>query len=561
MDSVTRKIWPADDGESLDSLAARRDLANNLEALAAGDPRPHSVNLNKLPSQQSIDRFGTSDLDDETRILLRTRLRAAAGVLALCFGLYLIRAPFVPSIGSRPVLVAVLSVTGGLYALLSSRRPLGRRGLRAAEVAMFASAALAVAARQHLFALSGAEPWAVTADFQACALYWYSLIVVYATFIPNDYRRAATVIVPLALAPFGVLAIQKLAGVPSVAGIGFEIASDVTLMMIVATATGIFGVHLIHRLRAEAFAARQLGRYKLKRLIGSGGMGEVYLAEHRLLKRPCAIKLIRTGRHSDPRILARFEREVQATAQLTHRNIVNVFDYGRTNDGAFYYVMEFLPGLSLADLVKRHGPLAPARVVHLLRQTCDALREAHACGLLHRDIKPGNIFASQRGGVHDVVKLLDFGLVKPLVESDARRLTIEGTIAGTPLYMAPEQGMQSGEPDVRSDIYALGGVGYFLACGRPPFEAETPMKVLAAHIRDPLVPPSVVRPGIPADLERVLVRCLSKRPEDRFANVEELEEALGRCQAAGQWTPALAADWWRAFAADHLSKPEDQVRL
>lgn len=559
MDSATRKVWHSDESESLDSLAARRDLAD-LEIHAEG-LKPQADGASNLASRRPPDRFGTSDLDEEIRSLRRTRLRAASGVLTLAFGLYLIRTPFVPPIGSRSTLILSFIVTAVLYLVLASQRQIGRRGLRVCEIVLFSSAALSVAVRQHLFAISGADPMAVASDFKACALYWYSLVVVYATFIPNDWRRSAMVIVPLALAPFGLLAFERMFHDSNVEGIGFEPISDVVLMMIVAVATGVYGAHLIHRLRAEAFEARQLGRYKLTRLIGAGGMGEVYLAEHRLLKRPCAIKLIRPGSTTDPRMLARFEREVQATAQLTHRNIVNVFDYGRTDDGTFYYVMEFLPGLSLSDLVKRHGPLAPSRVIHLLRQTCDALREAHACGLLHRDIKPGNIFASQRGGVHDVVKLLDFGLVKPLVETNAGKLTMEGTIAGTPLYMAPEQGMQMGVPDVRSDIYALGAVGYFLACGRPPFEAETAMKVLAAHIRDPLIPPSVVRPGLPADLEAALVRCLAKRPEDRFANVEELEDWLAQCEAADQWTAQQAGDWWRAFSSDSLDRPDDKVRL
>src|SRR5262249_37677439 len=193
------------------------------------------------------------------------------------------------------------------------------------------------------------------------------------------------------------------------------------------------------------------GQYGLVEPLGKGGMGEVYLAEHRMLKRPCAVKLIRPEQAGDPHVLARFEREVQMTARLSHWNTVEIYDYGRAEDGTFFYVMEYLPGLSLDDLLQRYGPLPAERVIHILRQACQGLREAHSIGLIHRDIKPGNIFAAQRGGLFDVVKLLDFGLVKPVAEISAARLTQEGGISGTPLFMSPEQARGLNELDGRSD--------------------------------------------------------------------------------------------------------------
>jgi len=274
-------------------------------------------------------------------------------------------------------------------------------------------------------------------------------------------------------------------------------------------------------------------------------MGEVYLAEHRMLKRPCAVKLIRREQAGDPHALARFEREVQATARLSHWNTVEIYDYGRTEDGTFFYVMEYLPGLSLEDLLDRHGPLPAERVVHLLRQTCQGLREAHAVGLIHRDIKPGNIFVAQRGGLYDVVKLLDFGLVKPLADIDSARLTAEGAISGTPLYMSPEQARGLDEIDARSDIYSLGAVAYMLLTGRPPFEGTNPLDVMIAHARDDVMPPSKFQADVPADLEGVILRCLAKRPDDRFQDADSLEQSLAACAAADQWTQAHAADWWR----------------
>ena len=222
-------------------------------------------------------------------------------------------------------------------------------------------------------------------------------------------------------------------------------------------------------------------------------MGEVDLAEHVLLKRPCAVKLIRAVCAASAAALERFEREVQLTAALSHPNIVDIYDYGRAEDGTYYYVMEYLNGLTLAELVERHGELPPGRVVYLLRQVCEALREAHAADLIHRDLKPSNIFAARRGQTGDVAKLLDFGLVLPRAGSSGAHLSGEGQILGTPLYMSPEQATGGRELDGRSDLYSLGAVAYFLLTGRPPFDREDGIAALIAHARDPVVPPSRFR--------------------------------------------------------------------
>jgi serine/threonine-protein kinase len=300
------------------------------------------------------------------------------------------------------------------------------------------------------------------------------------------------------------------------------------LNMSLASAMALFGARRFEALREEADRARRLGQYQLKSKLGAGGMGEVWLAEHVLLRRPCAVKLIRPEHVGDARFLRRFEREVKATAGLSHPNTVEVYDYGHDEDGTFYYAMEYLPGLSLEDLVRQSGPLPAGRAVHLLRQVCGALQEAHGVGLVHRDVKPGNVLVCERGGVPDVAKLLDFGLVR----SDARpagdaTLTEVGTIAGTPAYMSPEQA-RGETADARSDLYSVGAVAYFLLTGEPPFVRSSAVQTMAAHLGDPVEPPGQRR-GVPADVEAVVMRCLEKDPARRFQSAAELERALASC--------------------------------
>jgi len=255
--------------------------------------------------------------------------------------------------------------------------------------------------------------------------------------------------------------------------------------------------------------------------------------------------------------MARFEREVRMTARLSHWNVVTVFDYGRTDDGTLYCVMEYHPGLSLEAILQAHGRQPAERVVHLLRQACQALREAHSIGLIHRDVKPANLLAAQVGGVYDVVKLLDFGLVKPVAEVSSARLTQESALSGTPLFMSPEQA--SGlDVDRRSDIYSLGAVAYALLSGRPPFERSSSMEVLMAHARDEVAPLSEFSDDVPADLERIVLRCLAKRPDDRYQDMDDLERALAQCSAADRWSQPRAARWWADNAQGSLPRDRDE---
>jgi eukaryotic-like serine/threonine-protein kinase len=299
--------------------------------------------------------------------------------------------------------------------------------------------------------------------------------------------------------------------------------------------------HIAWSLRRQVFEARSLGRYRLKRRIAAGGMGEVWLAYHPGLKRDVAVKILkREEQERSTGAQARFEREVRATAELKHPNTVRVFDYGATEDGLWYYVMELLEGETLADHVERVGPLPPARALHFVGQAARALAEAHEHGIVHRDIKPENLFLTALGGEHDFVKVIDFGIAK-VTRPDGTK-THTGWVLGTPAYMSPE--VATGDcADPRSDVYALGAVLHFLLCGRPPFEADNAAALLFAHVNHLASPPSSVlgRP-LPGDVEAVVLRALAKDPSARYASAAEFALALSSCRAAGKWTYGDATD-------------------
>ncbi len=264
-------------------------------------------------------------------------------------------------------------------------------------------------------------------------------------------------------------------------------------------------------------------------------MGEIYLAVHPLLSRPCVIKRVKSDRAHDETSRTRFEREARVTAQLTHWNNVRVFDFGQDEDGMFYYVMEYLDGTDLEDLVEKGGALPPARAVHFLLQVCDALEEAHALGLIHRDIKPSNIMCCRRGVVPDVAVLLDYGIARSAERhAGVERLTLEDRLVGTPAYMSPEQA-SGRDVDPRSDIYSLGAVAFFLVTARAPFVGSNYLQLLSDQKDRPAPRPSSLRDGIPDDLERVIMRCLEKPPERRYQGARELREALSACECAGRW--------------------------
>jgi eukaryotic-like serine/threonine-protein kinase len=301
---------------------------------------------------------------------------------------------------------------------------------------------------------------------------------------------------------------------------------------------------VIYGLRRRVSEIARIGQYVLRDKLGEGGMGVVYRATHALLRRDTAIKLLLPSR-AGAQSVARFEREVTLTAQLTHANTVAIFDYGRTPDGVFYYAMEYLEGGDLEQLIAYTGPLPPARAIWVLDQVCRALAEAHGLGLVHRDIKPSNVLLCERGREGDVAKILDFGLVKDLNAAEGGVATgNEEAIAGTPLYLSPESITAPSAVDARSDLYSLGALAYYLVTGTPPFSGKIIVEICAAHLYTVPEPPSERRAGLPADLDAVILRCLAKEPSARYADAEALLAALRACAAAGQWRPEQAASWW-----------------
>lgn len=310
---------------------------------------------------------------------------------------------------------------------------------------------------------------------------------------------------------------------------------------------------VVHQLGVEVRHAHELGGYRLEERLGRGGMGEVWRGSHRLLARPAAIKVIRReALAADPAVaeaaVARFEREAQVIASLQSPHTVEVYDFGRSEDGALYYVMELLDGWDLDQCVRRCGPMPPARVAYLLRQACASLAEAHQRGLVHRDVKPSNLFVCRRGLEYDVVKVLDFGLVKRAVASGGAApplLAADGAVAGTPEFMAPETVAEPDRVDGRADIYAMGCVAYFLLTGAGPFGELTPVAALRAHLYE--LPRSLsaatARP-VPPALDALVLDCLAKDRTRRPQTAEALSERLAMAVNGETWTAQDAKGWW-----------------
>jgi serine/threonine-protein kinase len=378
-----------------------------------------------------------------------------------------------------------------------------------------------------------------------------AVVIMFPLIMPGPPRRMLyTAIVAGAMAPLGLLLLE-LTGRVRVADKGFYF--EQSFASLISAAFAWFGARIVYGLGKEVAEARELGSYHLGELLGKGGMGEVYKATHRMLARPSAIKLIRPemlggGSAAAAQIaIKRFHREATAAASLRSPHTVELYDFGVTADQTLYFVMELLEGMDLERLVRQKGPLPAARVIHILRQVCESLEEAHSAGLVHRDIKPANIHIGRLGLTWDFVKVLDFGLVKSVEPTtDEHSLaTAAGLAPGTPAYMAPEMAM--GEAiDGRADLYALGCVAYYLLTGRLVFEAANGMQMIARHMQDaPVSPSERAELPVPAALENLVMTCLAKRPADRPASAAGLSDALAAIPGA-VWGQAEAGQWWEA---------------
>ena len=506
--------------------------------------------------------LGDEAKEEANVVPLRRLLGAVTGLMlagAASFLLWGLSKGFIE--GAAGLFVVVLVLGGAVVALLM-RDDLAVDQLRWIERAVFVT----VTAYLGWTAYAAFDELLAAGDVQGLASRWnlvvvqfVLLMVAYGTAVPNAWPRAARVIGGLALTPVALgtllwlLDPQRAEGLREVATPGRVAESIIVLAS--ATLLGILAAYVIDQYLALARTTRITLRYVLKRRIGQGGMGEVWLAEHNLLARPAAIKLIRSDAvdNKNPEeaalVLRRFEREAQAMARLRSIHTVEVYDFGVADDGIFYYAMEYLDGIDLRTLVKQHGPVAAERVVYLLEQACQSLADAHDHRMTHRDIKPANIFICRLGMAHDFVKVLDFGLVTSralpaLGAEETTELTLHGVINGTPAYMAPELVLNGVEADHRADIYALGCVGYYLLTGMLVFQG-TPLGVLADHVKTPPVPPSErVEMEIPSGLERVVLRCLEKDPSERYQSATELAEALLACCPEPPWDARRAADWW-----------------
>ncbi len=389
-------------------------------------------------------------------------------------------------------------------------------------------------------------PWA--------GLSWVAVWVLsFAVMIPSPPRHTLIASIAAASSVPVVVGLVMASGPPAIQLPPLMFFLRVLLPYALVVIVAYLGARTIYRLGAELRRARELGSYRLVERLGIGGMGEVWRARHRLLARPAAVKLMRpevlgassVSRHAE--LVARFEREAQATASMSSPHTIELYDFGVTDEGTFYYVMELLEGFDLDTLVRRFGPVPPERAVHLLLQVCHSLAEAHDAGLVHRDIKPANVYACRYGRDVDFVKVLDFGLVKSEQELGETQidLTVEHGARGTPAFMSPEQVLGDRPMDGRSDIYATGCVAYWLITGRHLFEGRTAMQTMMQQTQSTPVPPSQRSPfPVPEALDRLVLDCLEKDPASRPATADILAERLTALGIASQWTPARMRTWW-----------------
>ncbi len=389
------------------------------------------------------------------------------------------------------------------------------------------------------------------------AAYW---IVCFPFIVPSTPGKSAlAAVVSASMAPIAIAVNMAFGGTP------LPDARQLVLLLMpnfIAAATAFIASRVVFALGREIERVKQLGSYRLVERLGQGGMGEVWRAEHRLLARPAAIKLVKqeTLGGSSPGqrdvLLKRFRREAEATAQLTSPHTVELYDFGVTRDGTFYYAMELLDGVDLDELVQKHGPLPAERAIHVLRQACDSLADAHHHGLVHRDVKPANMYLCRRGLKTDVVKVLDFGLVRPLrTETKDTRLTADNSVQGTPAFMPPEMALGEVEVDGRADLYSLGCVAFWLLTGELVFDAPSVMRMVVCHVSEAPRRVSALA-QVPPELDALIDACLAKSPDKRPRSASELERRLAEIAATlPAWSEEDGLSWWAKHRPERPRPP------
>jgi eukaryotic-like serine/threonine-protein kinase len=409
------------------------------------------------------------------------------------------------------------------------------------------------------YAIAAAEfgdPTGIETHRGYLGLSWVAVwVVLFTVVVPTTPRRALlTALASVSAVPviIGLMAATDVIKA-SISPLHFFLGLVFPYILVVGMAY--VGARVVYQLGTEVRRARELGSYRLEEKLGEGGMGEVWRARHRMLARPAAIKLIRPsvsgGAHAgvSEEAIRRFEREAQVIARLRSPHTVELFDFGRAEDGSFYYVMELLDGLDADSLLRRFGPIPSERAIYLLRQVCHSLSEAQSCGLVHRDIKPANIFLCRYGEEYDFVKVLDFGIVRTVhdaAEPSDIVHTRENAVRGTPAFIAPEQALGKAV-DARADIYATGCLAYWLLTGQFVFTAGTAMELLLHHARTPPAPPSERTDlPIPPALDALVLSCLAKDPAHRPQSARELSRRLAELDGTSTWTQDRAREWWQA---------------
>ena len=513
-----------------------RESESSLDGSERADPRASSFDFVTVPENL-----------EERRAFLQVRVALFGKLLAIVSSLfvstsacaYFVLAPN-PSIAVR--------LSRDRYDLLSIAMmialwAIARRGQLSRPVLelMEAGATILSCAGYAIMVLDTSEEFNILVP----ALSALAIVMTRAVFVPTTPRRTFFVS-SVAVLPSIVVAYILATNLNAHTSIPRALGPTIYVMCWAGTAVAITTItsRIIYGLEEKVREARQLGPYTLVERIGGGGMGVVYRAHHAMLRRPTAVKVLPPEKMGAEN-LVRFEREVQLTSQLTHPNTISIYDYGRTPDGLFYYAMEYLEGFTLTELVEAAGPLPAPRVARLMRQVAGSLDEAHRVGLIHRDIKPDNIMVCDRGGICDVIKVLDFGLVKEMQSSEAA-LSQVNAVVGTPLYMSPESITSPDTVGVPSDIYAFGAVAYYLAAGRHVFQAKTIVEICSHHLTTPPEPLSGHVAGpLPVAMEELILACLAKQAKDRPPSAAALERALDSMTERDAWTQDDARAWWR----------------